>query len=208
MKSWPVAGVVILSFALLSRTALAQGMGMGRGGMWGGGCRMTDVTRQPLDPASLPEPQSLGAGLLKSKCTQCHGLISPREHAAQEWPNIVDRMDRRTQMMARGQMGMMGASYLKPLTAAEKTALVGYLERNSFRAVAPGTVPEKGDPAAQAFFQTCSACHAPPDPAAHPPAEWEAVVTRMGRNMEQQGFGPLPPEQKALVLSYLRKSHE
>ncbi len=176
--------------------------------MWGGGCRMVDVTPQPVDPAFLPEPHSLGAELLKTKCTQCHGLVSPKQHATQEWPNIVDRMDRRTQMMARGRMGMMGASYLRPLAVAEKSALVGYLQRNSFRAIAPGTVPEKGNPAAQAFFQTCTACHAPPDPAAHTPAEWDAVVTRMGRNMEQQGFGPLPPEEKNLVLSYLTKAHQ
>jgi cytochrome c2 len=161
---------------------------------------MMDVTPQPVDPSSLPEPNSTGAEVLKKKCTQCHGLVSPRQHAAQEWPHIVDRMDRRTQMMA----GMMGASYLRTMTAAEKSALVSYLERHSFRAIAPGSVPEKGSPAAQAFVQTCSACHAPPDRATHTPEEWGAVVTRMGQNMEQQGFGPLAPQQKKLILSYLQ----
>jgi cytochrome c5 len=109
-------------------------------------------------------------------------------------------------MMASGRMGMMGAGYLKPMTAAEKSALLSYLERHSFRAAAPGSIPEAGNPAAQAFLQTCSACHAPPDPAAHTPKDWAAVVGRMAQNMEQQGFGPLTPDRKELILSYLTKA--
>lgn len=117
---------------------------------------------------------------------------------------IVARMDRRMRMMARG-MGMMRRS-ITALTAAEKAMLLAYLERHSFRAMDAGTVPDRSDPAAQAFVQTCSKCHAPPDPALHSPEQWDAVVTRMGQHMEQQGFGPLAPEEKQLVLSYLKKA--
>lgn len=203
----------VLAFAsmasLLPGTALAQHRGMGGGmmggGMCAGGCRMMDITPEPVDPRSLPEPRSAGARLLTSRCTQCHGLVSPRQHAAQEWPGIVERMDRRMQMMARG-MGMMRRS-INPLSAAEKATLVAYLERNSFRALEPETMPEKRDPAAQAFLQTCSKCHAPPDPSLHSPQQWDGVVSRMAQHMEQQGFGPLAPEEKELVLSYLKKAH-
>ncbi len=195
--------------ALLSGTAHAQYHGMGGGmmggGMCAGGCRMMDVTSEPVSPKSLPEPRSAGAKLLTTKCTQCHGLVSPRQHAAQEWPSIVERMDRRMQMMARG-MGMMRRR-ISPLTVREKATLLSYLERNSFRALPPGTAAEPDDPAAQAFLRACSKCHAPPDPSLHTPQEWDAVVTRMAQHMEQQGFGPLSPEEKELVSSYLKKAH-
>lgn len=168
---------------------------------------MMDVTPEPVDPKSLPEPESAGAKLLKTKCTECHGLVTPRQHAAQEWPSIVNRMDHRMQMMARG-MGMMRSMHITPLTSAEKATLLDYLERNSFRAAATQAAPAPGDAPAQAFFRTCSRCHAPPDPGLHTPAEWDAVVARMAKNMEQQGFGLLPDQERELVLKYLSRAQE
>lgn len=210
---WAVlAAAAALAAAVVAGSALAQGPaprrapgGMGAG-MCPGGCRMMDVTSAPIDPGALPEPRSRGAGLLVSRCTQCHGLVSPRQHAADEWPPIVARMQRRMEMMSRG-MGMMGRGMgmmrrrFVALTPAQESTLVAYLQRNAFRA-APAPAPGEGE-AARAFYRTCSRCHAPPDPTIHTAGEWNAVVDRMAGHMEQQGFGPLPPAERTLVLRHL-----
>lgn len=208
-KQWflPAASVVgLLLTALIAAPAFAQWMGGGMDGrgMWGGRmCRMMDVTPQPINPAALPEPESAGAGVLKTKCTQCHGLVSPKQHSAQDWPYIVDRMDRRMQMMSHGRMGMM-RSTIAPLSAEEKNDLIRYLQTNAFQALDPGALPEGETPGAQSFADVCSRCHALPDPNAHSPREWQAVVERMAMNMENVGFGPLAPEQRTAILDYLK----
>jgi len=196
--------VVTFLTALATTPALAQWMG---GDMWGGRmCRMMDMTPQPVDPASLPEAGSPGARILQSKCTQCHGLVSPRQQASQDWPYIVDRMDRRMRMMAGGGMGMMMRSHIQPLTTEEKGTLLVYLQGNAFQAMAPSALPESGEPGAQAFSQLCSRCHALPAPSAHTSDEWKKVVERMAGNMENMGFGSLVPEQRMAILGYLQKN--
>jgi hypothetical protein len=138
------ASLTLMMATFLTALAIAppalawMGGGMDRGMMRGGGmCRMMDVTPQPVDPANLPEPSSTGAQVLKSKCTQCHGLISPRQHASQDWPYIVDRMDRRMRMMAGGGMGMMMRSDIQPLTQDEKNTLLSYLQQTCPTAALP-----------------------------------------------------------------------
>jgi cytochrome c2 len=167
-------------------------------------CRMMDVTSQPVDPASLPEPKSLGAQLLQNQCTQCHGLVAPGQHAVQDWPTIVDRMDRRMQMMSRGRMGMMRQS-IQPLTSAERQALLDYLQRHAFQAANLDTLSHSQSPAGQAFINACSRCHALPDPAAHTPREWAGVVDRMEMNMANMGMGPMDAKQKTEILTYLKE---
>ncbi len=158
-------------------------------------CRMMDVTPRPIDPATLPEPGSVGAGVLKTKCSQCHGLVSPKQHSSQDWPYIVDRMDRRMQMMR---------TTIAPLSGEEKNALIRYLQTNTFQALDPGALPDGGKPGAQSFAQVCSRCHALPNPNVHGPQEWQVVVERMAMNMENVGFGPLAPEQQSAILDYLK----
>ncbi|WP_157471674.1 c-type cytochrome [Desulfuromonas sp. DDH964] len=68
----------------------------------------------------------------------------------------------------------------------------------------PGALPEGETPGAQSFADVCSRCHALPDPNAHSPREWQAVVERMAMNMENVGFGPLAPEQRTAILDYLK----
>lgn len=190
---------------LAASPALAQWMS---GGMLGGRmCRMMDVSPQPVDPTTLPEPASPGAQILKSKCTQCHGLVSPRQHAAQDWPYIVDRMDRRMQMMAHGRMGMgMMRGSIEPLYPEEKATLTAYLQANAFMALPQNALPQPDQSGAAAFVQVCSNCHALPDPASHTASEWPAVLERMEINMKNMGFGGLPAEQKTAILSYLKEN--
>jgi len=202
-----VAAMTVLTLVVMTTPALAQWMGGGMygRGMWNGrACRMMDVTPQPMDPAALPEPESAGAGILKTKCTQCHGLVSPKQHSAQDWPYIVDRMERRMEMMSNGRMGMMRGT-IAPLSTEEKNTLIQYLQANSFKALAPAALPESETPGGQSFTQSCSRCHALPDPKAHSYQEWETIVNRMDTNSKNMGFGPMPPEQITAILGYLKK---
>lgn len=205
--SLAIAMGIVLT-ALATTTALAQWMGgsMGQDMRGGGMCRMMDITPQPVDPATLSEPASAGAQILKSKCRQCHGLVSPRQHASQDWPYIVDRMDRRMRMMAGGEMGMMMRSNIQPLSQEEKNTLLTYLQQNAFKAMGASDLPGSGEPGGQAFAQICSQCHALPDPAAYTSEEWKNIVERMAGNMENMGVGSLAPEQKKAILGYLEKN--
>jgi cytochrome c5 len=198
-----ISGCLLLT---LSLSVSAQWMGGGRGqtGWWGGGmCRMMDVSPQPVAPASLLEPNSLGAQLLKNQCTQCHGLVAPGKHAAQDWPAIVDRMDRRMQMMAQGNMGMMRHS-IELLTSAEKQALLGYLGKHSFLAADSKSLADEQGTTVDAYINVCSRCHALPDPTAHNAKEWATVVTRMTNNMMNLGMEPMTAEQRKEILTYLQ----
>lgn len=40
----------------------------------------------------LPEPDSVGAHLLKEKCGACHAPPHPNTHTAMEWVGVVGRM--------------------------------------------------------------------------------------------------------------------
>ena len=202
-----LAGVFLTTLA--ANPAFAQGAGYGMGpGMWNGRmCRMMDVTPQAIAPAALPEPGSPGAVILLSKCTQCHGLVSPGQHASQEWPIIVDRMNRRMWMMSQGRMGMgMMRSYIQPLTPSEKATLIAYLQRNAFRALPEKALPRAGQPGTVAFARFCSRCHALPDPSIHTAAEWPAVLGRMELNMRNMGYGQMTKGQKTAILRYLQEN--
>lgn len=51
-----------------------------------------------IKPVVLPDPESAGAKVLKEHCSSCHGAPSPVVHTAEEWPNIVYRMQEHRRM--------------------------------------------------------------------------------------------------------------
>ncbi|GAB4270502.1 MAG: hypothetical protein Kow0092_24870 [Deferrisomatales bacterium] len=193
-----VIGVAV-GATLLAGTTTARWMG--RGGM-GGMCRMMDVTSTPVDPASLPEADSRGAEILQTKCTMCHGLVTPRQHAAPDWRPIVDRMDRRMNLM-QGRGHMMGAGVT--LTATERAELIDYLQRNAFQP-APADLPGAGTGPAERFRAVCGQCHAPPAPDQHRAAQWPAVVDRMAKNMQNMGYGDLSEGDRRSIETYLKEN--
>jgi cytochrome c5 len=141
---------------------------------------------------SLPDPTGHGVGLLRQYCTQCHAPPSPTMHAAQDWPSVARRMWVRIDMM-QGELGVASP------TAAERIALLEYLLANALR-VADRLPPGRGRP----LFETiCGRCHMLPDPLAHSPADWPAVVLRMERNMERMRAGGVSPEQTQQIVQYL-----
>jgi cytochrome c5 len=54
-----------------------------------------------IQASALPSPRSKGAILFAATCAQCHALPDPRQHSAQEWPQVVARM--RKNMAAMGK---------------------------------------------------------------------------------------------------------
>ncbi len=184
---------------LLAGTATARWMG--RQGM-GGMCPMMEVTSTPVDAAALPEPNSVGAELLKTKCTLCHALVTPKQHAAPDWRPIVDRMDRRMNLM-HGRGRMMGKGVT--LRATERAELIDYLQRNALQP-APAELPGAGTGPAERFVSVCGQCHAPPAPDQHRAAQWPAIVYRMAKNMENMGYGALPEGDRRGIETYLREN--
>lgn len=89
---------------------------------------MGDMLPPPMDPSDLPEPTSEGAQLLRKFCTQCHYLPGPGLHTAGEWPPVVDRMNRRMQMM-RGDHMMMDR--IEAPDEKELAAIVAYLQKHA-----------------------------------------------------------------------------
>ena len=68
---------------------------------------------------SMPEEGSTELGLLKNKCTICHGLPHPKRHTASEWDNLL--------IMMAERMNEKNISY----TSEEMTQIKSYLQRNA-----------------------------------------------------------------------------
>lgn len=69
---------------------------------------------------SLPEPESEGAQTVKKYCSGCHAPPSPLVHTAEEWPNVIYRMQERRRMKAYELIG-----------ESDRVILLGYLEKYS-----------------------------------------------------------------------------
>ncbi len=82
---------------------------------------------QGIKPSQLPEPDSEGARLLGRYCSQCHGVPGPGMHIADEWPNVVARMNRRMQMMSRKRTMMR----IEAPDNNELEILMAYLKKNA-----------------------------------------------------------------------------
>ncbi len=101
-----VIGILLRIISVIGLSTLS-GMRPAMGSMMGGGTMMMNCTmmgaRLPpgINPENLPDPQSTGAQLLAQYCTQCHGLPGPKQHAANEWPGVVERMTQNMKTMGK-----------------------------------------------------------------------------------------------------------
>ncbi|MGH8750624.1 MAG: hypothetical protein ACREUV_02835 [Burkholderiales bacterium] len=51
--------------------------------------------QKTIDPARYPDLKNSAAGRrFREACTQCHELPDPKRHTVQEWPRVVERMQR------------------------------------------------------------------------------------------------------------------
>ena len=48
-------------------------------------------------PVQYPDPESIGARMLITRCSFCHMAPHPGTHAAAEWPGVLQRMQVRMQ---------------------------------------------------------------------------------------------------------------
>jgi cytochrome c2 len=181
----------------------AQGM------MGGDGMRemmqnmMGDMLPPPMDPGLLSDPDSQGARLLRQFCTQCHYLPGPGLHTAIEWPAVVQRMDRRMQMMSRHGM-MMGR--IKAPDEQELATLLGYLQAHAQKPLATRLAPSLETPAGKAFRSVCSQCHTLPDPGQHNAKGWPGVVERMKGYMKSMGKQVPDEETQKVILGFLQRN--
>lgn len=136
-------------------------------------CRTYPERMPPeLDPGVLPEPEGPGARLLGRYCGQCHFAPGPGQHSAEQWAQVVPRMDLLMDVTARF------GDRLRPIerpSPAELAALLAYLDRYALRPLV--TVDE----APTAYRTLCGDCHAAPDPAAYAGTDWPALLARMDR---------------------------
>lgn len=77
---------------------------------------LRDHSLRFVSPDMLPLPESKGAVLFKTICSQCHALPDPASHTAQEWPTVVKRM--------RGNMQSMGK---RSIDEKEEIEILNYL---------------------------------------------------------------------------------
>jgi hypothetical protein len=149
-----------------------------------------------IEPEDLPNSDSLGAKLLTHYCTQCHNLPSPGMHTSEEWPQVTWRMFHRMSMMS----DMMG---IEAPSVKEQEAIVAYLNTHSLKPMTLDILPSPESPEAISFKNTCSQCHALPDPKLHTADEWPNVVKRMRTNMQNMGKGVVTDQEMKEIVSYL-----
>ncbi len=119
-KEWP--GIAERMFNRMAMCSQMSGMGMmgkmggnGMGGMMGMmNIKATSAKDQEIIVTylkkhslksialdALPSPHTEGAMLFAATCTQCHALPDPKQHTAQQWPEVVARM--RENMVSMGK---------------------------------------------------------------------------------------------------------
>ncbi|HET6465654.1 MAG TPA: cytochrome c [Nitrospiria bacterium] len=198
-------GVILLlcgwfAIAAIATEAAAQGGMMhkdGMGGMMQGG----EAQLPELLPSQLPDPKSEGAELTVRYCAQCHNLPSPATHSAEEWREVLSRMDR----YMSGHTRPHGMMIIHRPTSEEQEALLQYLQRNALRTFSGPSLPDPGSPGAARTKEVCGRCHALPDPSLHTAEEWPAVVERMRRNMKVMGKPVINDTERNEISDYLKR---
>jgi cytochrome c5 len=198
-------GVILLfcgwfALAMIATDAAAQGGMMhkdGMGGMMrGGGAQLPELL-----PSQLPDPKSEGAELTVRYCAQCHNLPSPATHNAEEWREVMSRMNG----YMSGHMRPHGMMKIRRPTAEEQEALLQYLQQHALRTFSGQSLPESGSPGAERYKTVCMRCHALPDPSLHTAEEWPAVVERMRRNMKVMGKPVINDTERNEISDYLKR---
>ncbi|MCO6412825.1 MAG: hypothetical protein J5I92_08785 [Thiogranum sp.] len=162
-------------------------------------CKLYPEIMPPgMQPNALPHPQSRGAGLLQTYCTQCHALPGPGRHTADEWQAVLDKMNLLMEVASRFG-GLMGK--VEVPGAGEKEVIRTYLTDNALQAM-------QGEPrgmGAAAFSTHCGSCHALPAAGQHSPEQWSAVLKRMQRNMTVMKYAAPSPEVMQQIQLYLQQ---
>lgn len=163
-------------------------------------------------PASdLPEPGGRGAELIATYCGQCHGIPSPRRHAAEDWETTARRMFRRMAHMEGMGGGMGGGMHggrmdVEAPTAEEERAMLAYLREHAMQRAREEALPESDG--RETFVRACSRCHALPDPLQRTSEEWPAVVERMRGHMARMEVEEISDAEADRIVRYLRAASD
>jgi len=158
-------------------------------------CRAYPERMPPeLDSAAFPQPDSDGARLVIGFCSQCHFAPAPGQHTAGQWADVLERMALLMDVTAR--FGDRPRPILSP-DPTERATLLAYLQGQALRPLADQTQ------APPAYRDLCSDCHAAPDPAGYPEADWPILLARMDLHRVAMRRPPADPTARATVAAYL-----
>ena len=154
---------------------------------------LTETTMpRSIKPTALPDSRSKAASLLSHYCTQCHDLPGPGMHTQGEWPIVINRM---TQYMQT-----MHTFHIDKPSDQELQIILAYLQKHAQIAMDKSQYTDLDTPPGKIFKNTCSQCHATPEPKQHTKEEWPIVVRRMVKNMQAIGK-PIPSEQQTELIT-------
>lgn len=158
-------------------------------------CRTYPERMPPeLDLALLPDSAGDEILLLGRYCTQCHFAPGPGQHTAEEWSEVVSRMD--VLMKTTARFGGLVRKVEVP-DQQELDALVAYLRTYALKPLPdPASTPD-------AYVELCGDCHAAPDPEAYPDADWSALLARMGEHRLVMNRASAVPVAEAEVWAFL-----
>jgi len=157
-----------------------------------------------IKPEELPEHESRAAKLYGNYCSQCHALPSPKAHSAREWEESFAKMDARMQMMGSMKMNEMCMMMnIQVPNEEEKRLILSYLKENGLEEIARDQLPSVDTEGAKLFENTCTQCHALPNPFLHTAQEWPEVVERMRKNMKLMGKRIISEQEKKIISDYL-----
>ncbi len=167
-------------------------------GAWEKNIKRIVIPSFGLTADQLPDPQSKGAVLFASYCSQCHNLPSPKMHSTGDWPVRFGKMMDHALLMAGTSPG------IKTPADKEKEEIVSYLVKNGFREL-PANSPIRGEPQAFNVLWFCSVCHAVPDPDQFPAKEWGKIVDRMNGYRKKQGREEMSNADRKAVINFLAR---
>jgi len=83
--------------------------------------------QREIDPGKYPDLKSQAGQIFSIACSQCHVLPDPKRHAASEWPQVVERMQRNMAWANR----VIGDPLLSTSPELDTAEIIRFLQRNS-----------------------------------------------------------------------------
>ncbi len=158
-----------------------------------------EVMPPGLMSEQLPEAGGQGALLMEEYCTQCHALPGPGRHTAEEWPQVLERMQVLMDVADRFG-GLLGN--VKTPSFDEREQLRDYLILYALKPVK--TKPQ--GVGANAFENYCGDCHALPDMSQYSHIDGSSLIKRMQRNMAVMKYSPPSSDSMMQIQLYLQEN--
>lgn len=164
----------------------------------------------------LPASESRGARLAARFCSGCHGIPSPGRLGSKAWPDVLERMfgrmahtsrmsGMRNRMMNRMMGRRGGGTEVANPSSEQRRRLRAYYRQHALAEADEDRLPDR--PGRAIFRETCSQCHAVPDPEVRSPQQWPGVLRRMRAHMTRaEDIEPLTDDEAETVLHYLRQA--